>query len=162
MTGVAVAAVAVVACALALAACGGIGNGKAHGDMTEAPATPPPGPAAMDDSADTPPAVEDPVPPPPAMSEPPEPEDGAEDAETGEERGLDGMAGKGGSEESSMSATPEPPVAPAPDEEPTSTRPEDMSRPLATVISGPTLDGGTISIEDFRGTPVVVKVFAEH
>jgi hypothetical protein len=88
------------------------------------------------------------------MPEPPEPEDGAEDAEIEEEGGLDGMAGKGRSEESSMSATP--------DEEPTSTRPEDMSRPLATVISGPTLDGGTVSIEDFRGTPVVVKVFAEH
>ena len=39
---------------------------------------------------------------------------------------------------------------------------EDTSRPVAPVIGGNDLDGNPLSIEDFKGTPVLVKVYAEH
>ncbi|MCY4087842.1 MAG: hypothetical protein OXG37_13415 [Actinomycetia bacterium] len=44
----------------------------------------------------------------------------------------------------------------------TPAREEDTSRPKAAILSGQTLDGEPISTADFLGTPIVVKVYAEH
>ena len=56
---------------------------------------------------------------------------------------------------------PRPEPAPAePGEAPA--REEDTSRPEAPIITGNDLDGNPLSIADFKGKPVVVKVFAEH
>ena len=41
-------------------------------------------------------------------------------------------------------------------------REEDVRRPVAPIISGTDLDGNPLSLEDFKGTPVVVKVYAKH
>jgi hypothetical protein len=39
---------------------------------------------------------------------------------------------------------------------------EDTTRPVAEIIEGETLDGGFVSLADFRGRPVFVKFFAFH
>ena len=43
-----------------------------------------------------------------------------------------------------------------------SMREEDVRRPVAPIISGTDLDGNPLSLEDFKGTPVIVKVYAKH
>lgn len=140
-------ALLVVFLALVAGACGGGGDSSAD-SLPEAPTAPasageelPPAPTAPESSMDAE-AADEPAPAPAAP-------DGEE---VGERRGI---------------GTPSP--APA-ESEPTpaggdagpAAREEDTSRPKAPIISGQTLAGEAISIEDFLGTPVVVKVFAEH
>ncbi len=130
-----------------VAACGG-----SSGDSGLAPAPTPP---ASEPPADAAPA---PTPAEPAPGEPAAP--AAEGEEIGEQRGL----GDVGGEEMPADQPAEPPAEAAPAEAPAEApaREEDTSRPLAPVITGTDLDGEPLSIEDFKGTPVVVKVYAEH
>ena len=75
--------------------------------------------------------------------------------EVSEQRGI------GGVEEDPVTEPAEAEPAPAePGEAPA--REEDTSRPEAPIITGNDLDGNPLSIADFKGKPVVVKVFAEH
>ncbi|MFQ5427204.1 MAG: hypothetical protein ACE5EV_08990 [Gaiellales bacterium] len=73
--------------------------------------------------------------------------------EIGERRGLGGVSDS----EQTKSAEPSGSTSSGAN----TPRVEDTSRPEAPVIGGETLDGAPISLEDFKGTPVVVKVFAE-
>jgi hypothetical protein len=94
-------------------------------------------------------------------AEPPEP--GSSDAsaapqgeEIGEQRSI------GGDDEAATDPT-EPAADPAePAADPGAPREEDTSRPVAPVLVGTTLDGEPLSLEDFKGRPIIVKVFADH
>lgn len=120
-----------------LVACGG-GSGESSDDLALPPQAPAPAPAAEPSESMS--SGE-----PESMSEAPPAADEGE--EIGEQRGL------AVDDESAEMSMPEPED---------SMRGEDTSRPLAPVIAGTTLDGEPISIEDFKGRPVMVKVFAEH
>jgi hypothetical protein len=69
--------------------------------------------------------------------------------EIGEQRSI------GGDDEAATD-----PAEPAAD--PGAPREEDTSRPVAPVLVGTTLDGEPLSLEDFKGRPIIVKVFADH
>ena len=132
-------ALLVVFLALAVGACGGGGDSAADG-LAEAPKAP--GSAS---EGELPPAPTAPAPSvnPEAADEPSPASAAPQGEEIGERRDIG-------------SAPPPPPRA---EGEP---RQEDTSRPKAPILSGQTLDGEPVSLEDFLGTPVVVKVFAEH
>ena len=117
------------------AACGG----SSDSGLAEAPTAPPsevPSEAAA-------------AAPPPAEPAAPQGE------EVGQQRGIGGVEEDANAEPAGAVPEPaEPGDAPA--------RGEDTGRPEAPVINGSDLDGNPLSIEDFKGKPVIVKVFAEH
>jgi hypothetical protein len=114
-------------------ACGGSAGG--NDDLAGAPTAPAAAPSA----------------------EPAEPaEQGSSDAPQGEEIGE--QRGIGDAEGGDAAAAD--PAEPAAD--PGAPREEDTSRPVAPVLVGSTLDGEPLSLEDFKGRPIMVKVFAEH
>ena len=120
------------------AACGGSSDSGDPG-LAEAPT------AAPSEA----PSEAAPAPTPPAEPAAPQGE------EVSEQRGI------GGVEEDPVTEPAEAEPAPAePGEAPA--REEDTSRPEAPIITGNDLDGNPLSIADFKGKPVVVKVFAEH
>ncbi|MGI9657691.1 MAG: TlpA family protein disulfide reductase [Gaiellaceae bacterium] len=123
-----------------VAACGG---NSGDSELAEAPTAPPS--EAPTEAA--------PAPTPPASAEEPAAPAAPQGEEIGEQRGI------GGDEPAAEAPMEAEPAPPASEDEP---REEDTSRPEAPVITGSDLDGNPLSIEDFKGTPVIVKVFAEH
>lgn len=149
-----------------VAACGGSSAG--NGDFAPAPGAPPTE-AASDAATD------------PAPTEPEESMGSDEGMSSGDSMSSDGSMGSeersapqgeeigeqrnlGGDEVDEASTPPEPEADAAPEDTggEASAREEDTSRPVAPVIAGTDLEGNPLSLEDFKGTPVVVKVYAEH
>ncbi len=80
------------------------------------------------------------------------------DTEGGDEAATDPT--EPAAEPAEPAADPADPAEPAAD--PAAPREEDTSRPVAPVLVGTTLDGEPLSLEDFKGRPIIVKVFADH
>ena len=79
--------------------------------------------------------------------------------EIGEQRSIGDTEGgdEAATDPTEAAADPAEPAA-----DPAAPREEDTSRPVAPVLVGTTLDGEPLSLEDFKGRPIIVKVFADH